>query len=81
MARTTAELRRAEREILASFLSHVRTRALASDTFGWADDIPELIKRGPTPAPMSGTPTQARGHPRPDAWPRWDDGLAYGNAG
>ncbi len=78
---TYQQLRRAEREILASFLSHVRIRTLASDTFGWADDIPELIKRGPTHGADVWDTNEARGHPRPDAWPRWDDGLAYGNAG
>ena len=38
------ELRTAERGILASFLSHIRTRTLASDTFSWADDIPRLLE-------------------------------------
>jgi dolichol-phosphate mannosyltransferase len=37
------ELRQREREILAGFLSGVRTRIVASDTFGWADEIPRLI--------------------------------------
>jgi hypothetical protein len=30
----------AERNILAGFLANVRVRTLASDTFGWADEIP-----------------------------------------
>ena len=38
------ELRTAEREILASFLTHVRARTLASDSFTWADDIPRLLE-------------------------------------
>jgi hypothetical protein len=37
------ELRAAERNILAGFLANVRVRTLASDTFGWADEIPRLI--------------------------------------
>lgn len=37
------ELRAAERDILAGFLGGVRVRTLASDTFGWADEIPGLI--------------------------------------
>jgi hypothetical protein len=37
------QLRKAEREVLAGFLHHVRLRRLASDTFGWADEIPRLI--------------------------------------
>ena len=38
------ELREREEEILRSFLSHVRARVLASDTFGWADEIPRLLR-------------------------------------
>jgi len=48
-----ADLRAREREILAGFLSRVRTRAVASDCFGWADEIPRLIgadASGDTPA-------------------------------
>jgi glycosyltransferase involved in cell wall biosynthesis len=37
------ELRAAERNILAGFLANVRVRTLASDSFGWADEIPHLI--------------------------------------
>jgi hypothetical protein len=37
------ELRAAERNILAGFLANVRVRTLASDSFGWADEIPRLI--------------------------------------
>ena len=39
------ELRAREEEILRGFLSHVRARVLASDSFGWADAIPELLRR------------------------------------
>ena len=38
------ELREREEEILRGFLSHVRARVLASDTFGWADEIPRLLR-------------------------------------
>jgi glycosyltransferase involved in cell wall biosynthesis len=38
------ELRAAERNILAGFLGNVRVRTLASDSFGWADEIPHLIQ-------------------------------------
>jgi hypothetical protein len=37
------QLRAAERDILAGFLAEVRVRELASDSFGWADEIPRLI--------------------------------------
>ena len=36
-------LRTREREVLRSFVSHVRVRRLRSDHFGWADEIPRLI--------------------------------------
>jgi glycosyltransferase involved in cell wall biosynthesis len=71
------QLRRAEREILAGFLTRVRLRTLASNTFSWADEIPRLIETPDlwTPgAPVNGS--QDRDHA--DAWPRWDGGLAYG---
>jgi len=38
------ELRAAERNILAGFLAHVRVRTLASDNFGWADEVPRLVQ-------------------------------------
>src|SRR4029077_6259625 len=41
------QLRNAERNILDGFLSHIRGRALASDTFGWAGEIPSLPPAGP----------------------------------
>lgn len=41
------ELRAREREILAEFLSHVRAiTAVSSDTFDWAERIPELLGEG-----------------------------------
>jgi hypothetical protein len=40
-----AQLKAREREILEGFLSNVRVRALASDNFGWADEIPRLLRQ------------------------------------
>jgi hypothetical protein len=42
------QLRAREREILTGFLSRVRTRVVASDCFGWADEIPRLLERDTT---------------------------------
>ncbi|MFG2057486.1 glycosyltransferase [Micromonospora sp. NPDC048930] len=69
-----AELRQREREILAGFLSHVRSRVLASDRFGWADEIPDLLRaeRGDLPAPQQVILP---------AWPRWSGTLAPSGAG
>ena len=53
------ELRAAERAILEAFLGHVRTRVLASDSFGWADRIPGLIKAGGSPEPEPQTEAEA----------------------
>ncbi|WP_432953627.1 glycosyltransferase [Micromonospora haikouensis] len=61
------ELRLREREILAGFLSHVRSRVLVSDRFGWADDIPRLLRGERGPAPNRVVPAQA--------WPRWSGDL------
>ena len=41
--RTTTSCGRPSASILAGFLANVRVRTLASDTFGWADEIPHLI--------------------------------------
>ena len=41
--RKYAALRVREREVLASALENIRVRRLASDCFGWADEIPRLI--------------------------------------
>jgi dolichol-phosphate mannosyltransferase len=38
-----ADLQRRERAVLTSAISQVRTRRIASNTFGWADTIPELL--------------------------------------
>jgi dolichol-phosphate mannosyltransferase len=53
------QLRAAERDILAGFLSNIRIRTLASDSFSWADEIPRLLTAGDpdTPGtPRHGTP-------------------------
>jgi hypothetical protein len=63
-----AQLREREREILGAFLSHVRTRVVASDTFSWADTIPELLG-GQTAATGAGEIDGARGDA--NAWPHW----------
>ncbi len=83
------ELRGREQEILRGFLSHVRARVLASDSFGWADAIPELLRRErgsadavgvrpavvtlPDEAGSGGDATFARPHGL-EAWPRWGAG-------
>ena len=41
------ELRVQERKILTSAVTLMRTRRLASDTFGWADEIPALLRGVP----------------------------------
>jgi putative flippase GtrA len=40
-----AELQRRERAVLASAVSLMRTRRIASNSFGWADTIPELLAK------------------------------------
>ena len=57
------QLREREREILAGFLSQVRTRVVASDCFGWADEIPRLLAGRPATVPAQASAS---------AWPRWD---------
>ncbi|MGC4887174.1 glycosyltransferase [Micromonospora sp. DT227] len=61
------QLRARERDILASFLSHVRSRVVVSDTFGWADEIPRLLReeRAGRGAPV--VPAQP--------WPSWSGDL------
>jgi dolichol-phosphate mannosyltransferase len=39
-----AELQRRERAVLAAAVSRMRTRRIASSSFGWADTIPELLE-------------------------------------
>jgi dolichol-phosphate mannosyltransferase len=40
-----AELQRRERAVLTSAVARMQTRRIASDSFGWADTIPELLER------------------------------------
>jgi dolichol-phosphate mannosyltransferase len=75
--RNYLQLRQAERDILDSFLRHVRLRILASDTFSWAEEISRLIDhetelgdRNPSEADQKS--------PAVDAWPRWSEQLSYG---
>ncbi len=69
------QLRAREREILTGFLSHVRTRVIGSDDYGWADVIPSLLTED-TPALDGDAPTvKTNGHRVADAWPSWDVGL------
>jgi glycosyltransferase involved in cell wall biosynthesis len=70
------ELRAREREILESFLGHVRSRVLASDSFGWADQIPELVGAESAPTASAPPPDLAAVRavrPLVGAWPRWTD--------
>jgi dolichol-phosphate mannosyltransferase len=77
------ELREQEREILRSFLGHVRTRALASDCFGWADEIPRLLKEEGR-INQVGTARGTTAHPERrqpfgwtvEEWPQWGAGAA-----
>ena len=77
------ELREQEREILRSFLGHVRTRALASDCFGWADEIPRLLKEEGR-INQVGTARGTSAHPERrqpfgwtvEEWPQWGAGAA-----
>jgi hypothetical protein len=74
------QLRRREREILSSFLGHVRTRTLASDNFGWADEIPNLIGAPTQLAESSLAAVASSRESRGDAWPHWEEPLVYGRA-
>jgi len=91
-----AELREREREILSGFLSQVRTRVLASDCFGWADEIPRLLRDEPAsvvlPDTVSRDGARAFGLPSDrfeiadrsdeiDAWPRWGGQRLLGSGG
>ncbi|MBI3686064.1 MAG: glycosyltransferase [Actinobacteria bacterium] len=76
-----AALRRREEEILGGFLSGIRTRVLASDCYGWADEIPRLLAgSGPAAAGATGA-AGGSAHRVPavrppadadDRWPQWD---------
>jgi dolichol-phosphate mannosyltransferase len=82
------QLRDREREILAGFLSHLRARVLASDSYGWADEIPRLLAAGRADGSIrpSGAAEPANGvrllapsalaAGAVDAWPRWGGAVA-----
>lgn len=61
-----ARLRSRERDVLSGFLSGVRSRVLASDHFGWADDIPRLLAAD-RPAINGHAVPGTDGH----TWPHW----------
>jgi glycosyltransferase involved in cell wall biosynthesis len=75
------ELRARERAILAGFLSGVRVRVLASDRFGWADEIPRLLHADhpETDHPNGDHPDANGSDPNPlgsaapvrPTWPTW----------
>ncbi|SCL35007.1 GtrA-like protein [Micromonospora pallida] len=68
------QLRHREREILAEFLSTVRARVVSSDCFGWADEIPRLLRE------ERGEASRRPAVPAP-VWPRWDDAEMAGAGG
>jgi hypothetical protein len=67
------QLRQREREILAGFLANVRTRVIASDNFGWADEIARLVEASGLVLTdeVSGVAVNERESPA-GAWPSWD---------
>jgi dolichol-phosphate mannosyltransferase len=67
------QLRQREREILAAFLGHVRARCVASDTYGWADEIARLIRPDLTELDVVGL-RRVRQEVR--SWPRWGTPVA-----
>jgi len=62
------ELRAREREILSGFLSTVRTRVLASDSFAWADEIHRLLTTDGLTTDEPTTPFAPAGSGQ---WPTW----------
>ncbi len=68
------QLRQREREILAGFLSKVRTRVVASDCYGWADEIPKLVQSDPAESGETGGSGETAASAASDlqAWPRWN---------
>jgi len=58
-----AELQRRERSVLTAAMSRVRTRRIASNTFGWADTIPELLAADRLAAAESHAPRNHFPHP------------------
>lgn len=67
------QLRQQEREILAGFLANVRTRVVASDSFGWADVIPNLMSTRKLTAEIHADVVLGKGRPATvGAWPTWN---------
>ncbi len=70
------QLRERERQILSGFLTNVRSRVIASDCYGWADEIPRLLDgerllAGARPGHGAGGAA-----PRLHAWPCWEPTVA-----
>ena len=76
------QLRGREREILSSFLSHLRTRVVSSDNFGWADEIPKLLRAKNAAAEPELVIAAANGKlgAAEGIWPRWETGLVRSTA-
>jgi dolichol-phosphate mannosyltransferase len=72
------QLRQAERDILDGFLAHVRVRVLASDSFGWADDIASLVDANTGRAADLASASKSSLQAEADVWPCWADALAFG---
>ena len=70
------QLRQREREILASFLTHVRTRIISSDCYGWADEIPRLIGTGNAALGIGEGALHTGVCVDMPVWPRWNGRLA-----
>src|SRR4051812_14054877 len=66
-----AELQRRERAVLTAAMSRVRTRRIASNSFGWADTIPELLEADRRAAAAEGHAT--RNHFSHPPLPRHED--------
>lgn len=66
------QLRQQEREILAGFLTNVRTRVLASDTFGWADEIAHLMSARESGAEIHAGAMTGKVWPAAGVWPSWN---------
>lgn len=75
------ELRAREREILEAFLGNVRCRVLASDSFGWSDQIPGLIGGElVAAAPQREAVAVRGGRPLSAAWPCWSADAGPGRS-
>ena len=63
-------------------LSHLRTRVVSSDNFGWADEIPKLIKakNGAAEPELVTSAATGKSGAEEGIWPRWETGLVRGTA-